>query len=1018
MENKKERKTEQSTLILIFAIIFLLIPAMPIFILYFFLVLLLVYSFNKKYSRSLIRRWCNTFPSTFHHLFIYIVFTLAVLLAVFLVIPYYAITECNGITMILILSIGYPSFFVFLLVNLHKKNSEDNKKSYYFDDTPLNPNKDNENLLEKNKVLKSLILNIESRYGVDSYYSISLNGKWGIGKTSILKYLEYKMQSKNEILWINLWELKEPTDAMHELEEQMQEFFKKVYITSFAKYTKFFRLASGVFASPIIDALSNIPFIDEDKSMRTARKNLNKKISEALHLSNKKKLIIIFDDIDRVLEKNEVLIALKVIRSIARYDNVITITGIDLSQTIGILNENGKDNYADFVYKIFTNNVDFAESINQSEIVTYLREEIFPKEKDGLKLSLFYEKNKISEKDRENIKNNVINGIIYSEHIHRVFSTYRELKLTMNEFFSKLSIMKRGIDERNKKISEKNKGKHKSEQKEEISISDMIDFDIVFVLSAIKNLNISFYNALIKNISSALNHDAENMKNIFLVILYTAKDYLYTKTDYNFQRFETLLIGADVTDHSHEGNPEQLKKQGCILKNSSIGIINALKVLGINITEKMLIGLDDQKKQDESENSYFENLTKELSSISFEFYLYPFLLDYYFTTIELKNHFDEIRNLQPQSNIETKINEFICTKIKSSDEFAEFEKMKIITQYLKHIKENFRLVPKDKMEMVTKAIFIGCSSILIEKENTISSYIYIKDIADSIFSLFNFRKTRRSRHYIAFIEYAKDDNIIAMAINLALINLIFSEQVVTKIIQSQRFVSNSAILNALISNMQKFISKRKNKLPLLFIEFLLEFIKEELNNFHYPIDSGKTDNEKSAIEDSFIKSFKDLFKLFDIIDLKQVQDLKVENREEMTEKIIRSISEMISLDRPNLNSIFTILLDEQNQNYISLFIIQLFEIEYIFNSQIIISCINNIAKFLIFASLRYKRLKKGIHPITDWTKIDGYINLLKFIKSKENYFNDNKFKPEIEGATPEMTFDDLLKYLENFKNGK
>ena len=183
-------------------------------------------------------------------------------------------------------------------------------------------------------------------------YSISLNGNWGIGKTTILKTLEYELMKDNkfEVLWFNPWEYERSNDVVLVLLQQLSNLAKSKYADILKSLSIFGTalLAGAVDTAARFITQGNLSFENIQKIHELVEKeSLNKydsyssfvdEIKEDFkkltnQISKKKEgnpLIIILDDLDRCLPEN----ALELIESLKNIfiipdAKVIFIAGID-----------------------------------------------------------------------------------------------------------------------------------------------------------------------------------------------------------------------------------------------------------------------------------------------------------------------------------------------------------------------------------------------------------------------------------------------------------------------------------------------------------------------------------------------------------------------------------------------------------------------------------------------------------------------------------------------------------------
>ncbi|MBS7254130.1 KAP family P-loop NTPase fold protein [Flavobacterium branchiicola] len=243
---------------------------------------------------------------------------------------------------------------------------EDNFSSFLIEDTPHDKTEvnDNEKLIE---VVIKAILNLRPK----SSFIIGINSMWGLGKTSFLQRLEYKLQSEqytNECkpisFWFNAWQHQDEKSIINnffnQLKTELSEFsgdsknsienyLKEMFALVDNKYFNVFKsITEGLFSN-----------VDSIKDSYEEINNIIKKID--------RKIIVFVDDIDR-LNKAEILETLRILRNIADFKNIIFICGFDRQY---VIQQSQIDNY--YLDKIFNLEVNLNNQ-NQKSFIIYLNE--------------------------------------------------------------------------------------------------------------------------------------------------------------------------------------------------------------------------------------------------------------------------------------------------------------------------------------------------------------------------------------------------------------------------------------------------------------------------------------------------------------------------------------------------------------------------------------------------------------------------------------------------------------------
>lgn len=241
--------------------------------------------------------------------------------------------------------------------------SKDEKASYLIQDTPQNGTLENDNEM----VIDEIVTALDNLKPSNSFI-IGINSIWGIGKTSFLKRIEYKLtykisdEAKPITFWFNAWQHQDEKSIVNNFFNQLKKelsafsgdsknsidnYLKEMLALVDDKYFKFFNsITEKLFASgdTIKDYYDDINCIIE-------------KID--------RKIIVFVDDIDR-LNKAEIRETLRVLRNIADFKNMVFICGFDREY---VIKQSQIDNY--FLDKIFNLEIGL-NTQNQKQLVIYL----------------------------------------------------------------------------------------------------------------------------------------------------------------------------------------------------------------------------------------------------------------------------------------------------------------------------------------------------------------------------------------------------------------------------------------------------------------------------------------------------------------------------------------------------------------------------------------------------------------------------------------------------------------------
>ena len=296
--------------------------------------------------------------------------------------------------------------FNYVQKNFAKKELQNNNLESLLDDDIYED-------YSKDKV-EAILKTIKSLNKFSKFFSIGLIGKWGIGKSSYLNKLTQLLEEENKyiIININVWQLGYQANIIKELQIELDNAILK---NNMFVWIKLF--ISNIFIKSYFSILSKYYKVDKNlfdvslnKTITDAKNSYNKKLQQAF---NGKKLIIIFDELDRLDDKKEIYNIFNTIRYLTSFDNTITITSVDLNQ-ISIKIDN-----IEYIHKIF-NTKYFIPQTDKGELSKYLEErlkEIPDFDDDNIKTIL---ETKLETKDTDKSIMDTINN-------------YREIKNSIND---------------------------------------------------------------------------------------------------------------------------------------------------------------------------------------------------------------------------------------------------------------------------------------------------------------------------------------------------------------------------------------------------------------------------------------------------------------------------------------------------------------------------------------------------------------------------------------------------------
>lgn len=205
------------------------------------------------------------------------------------------------------------------------------KKMKSFDPNNWDPKTDIKNLCFSEEFVDSLITLISER--IEPPFSLSIDGEWGTGKTHLMKILEKRLRQDNyPTLWFNPWKYSKSEDVYFAFLKRLSNNFKNQHaIKDLGVFAALLVVGSIDTAARLISrnslSYSNMKEISKDfRSVTGRRIDKYEDLSEELENNfrditnrifkkcNDKPLIIFFDDLDRCLPR-EALILLEAMKN-------------------------------------------------------------------------------------------------------------------------------------------------------------------------------------------------------------------------------------------------------------------------------------------------------------------------------------------------------------------------------------------------------------------------------------------------------------------------------------------------------------------------------------------------------------------------------------------------------------------------------------------------------------------------------------------------------------------------------
>ena len=300
----------------------------------------------------------------------------------------------------------------FLNFVFNKKNSSSNDT----EDTEVKKIKDDS--LGRGQIVSDIVKMIENDH--DETFTISLDGRWGEGKSSIINFVKEKFKDNDDFLFFdfNPWFFANEKSVIKGFFEELQ---KKHSFFSESKFLKEFITKNSEKLFKF-----KLPF-KADESIQELKNDISKKLSY-----RKQKLIIIIDDIDRLPEIEEVLEVFKIIGIFQKLKNIIFLLSFDKEVVEAILKNNKiEDRYLEklinFNFKIITKQEDI-----DKYFIKRIKQEFLGKDEVIKSIEKIYEELSMS---------TTLDFYIDSQRTHWKFSTLREVKRLLHSFIEAYRVL-------------------------------------------------------------------------------------------------------------------------------------------------------------------------------------------------------------------------------------------------------------------------------------------------------------------------------------------------------------------------------------------------------------------------------------------------------------------------------------------------------------------------------------------------------------------------------------------------
>lgn len=233
-----------------------------------------------------------------------------------------------------------------LLLIQVKTTKRVNGENALFDDEPIGETKNDE---LGYTVYANLLAEKISASNFEKAFSIGINGKWGMGKTSFIQLIKRKLNGENIIeINFNPWNSNSPKAIIQDFFETVQESIRPHHsslsrlLISYSN--KLVSLNDNTVTQTIQTSVSTLTGFE---SLGSLFDEINKALSKI-----DKKLIVYIDDLDR-LDKDEIVEVIRLIRNTANFYNTFFVVAYDRNYVVNSLKNHNPYKQEQFLEKIF-----------------------------------------------------------------------------------------------------------------------------------------------------------------------------------------------------------------------------------------------------------------------------------------------------------------------------------------------------------------------------------------------------------------------------------------------------------------------------------------------------------------------------------------------------------------------------------------------------------------------------------------------------------------------------------------
>lgn len=188
-------------------------------------------------------------------------------------------------------------------------------------------------------------------------FVISLEGKWGAGKSTILKNVKRMLQTKKEKIVV----IDDFDPWMYGTEESIVENFFYCLLSNndLRINTQEIKKSVSVLAKAVVDSSAKGEFFERLLFKEDSLKESKEKINEYLRLCGKK-VIIFIDNLDRIADEKKILFLFKLIGNVLDFEKVIFVVSFDAEVVREILDVHSNIGYS-YLEKIIQMQISISE---------------------------------------------------------------------------------------------------------------------------------------------------------------------------------------------------------------------------------------------------------------------------------------------------------------------------------------------------------------------------------------------------------------------------------------------------------------------------------------------------------------------------------------------------------------------------------------------------------------------------------------------------------------------------------